>query len=146
MGKQFTATAVMILVEEGKLSLDDKISKYFTMPPRVGRILLCDICSRIRLAWETIHPNSICDVIIRKIISSPHQVGATGLPNGSKWDYSNLGYVTLGILIHKVTGKFYGDFLAERIFQAARHDDRSSYLEADIVPNRAAGYRLVDGN
>jgi len=64
---------------------------------------------------------------------------------GAKWDYSNLGYVTLGILIRKVTGKFYGDFLAERVFQPLGMTTARVISEADIVPNRAAGYRLVNG-
>ena len=66
-------------------------------------------------------------------------------PPGTKWAYSNLGYLTLGILIHRVTGEFYGDFLQQRIFQPL--DMRSTRIisEADIVPNRSAGYRLVKG-
>ena len=64
---------------------------------------------------------------------------------GTKWEYSNLGYVTLGILIRKVTGQFYGDFLAERVFRPLAMITARVISEADIVPNRAAGYRLVEG-
>ena len=66
-------------------------------------------------------------------------------PPGTSWSYSNLGYLTLGILIHKVAGEFYGDFLQERIFRPL--DMRTARIigEADIVPNRAAGYRLLKG-
>src|SRR5690606_23794072 len=64
---------------------------------------------------------------------------------GEKRGYSNLGFVTLGILIHKVTGKFYGDFLKERIFTPLGMTTARVISEADIIPNRAAGYRLVDG-
>jgi CubicO group peptidase (beta-lactamase class C family) len=66
-------------------------------------------------------------------------------PAGTKWSYSNLGYATLGILIHKVTGKFYGDFLQERIFKPLDMSTTRIISEADIIPNRAAGYRLVKG-
>jgi CubicO group peptidase (beta-lactamase class C family) len=62
---------------------------------------------------------------------------------GERWRYSNLGYVTLGILIRKVTGKFYGDVLRERIFGPLGMTTARVISEADIVPNRAAGYRLV---
>ena len=58
---------------------------------------------------------------------------------GDKWSYSNLGYVLLGILIHKVSGKFYGDFLQERVFQPLGMTTARIISEADIVPNRAAG-------
>ena len=64
---------------------------------------------------------------------------------GEKWDYSNSGYATLGFLIHKVTGKFYGEFLREKIFKPLGMTTARVISEADIVPNRAAGYRLVQG-
>ena len=53
--------------------------------------------------------------------------------------------MTLGILIHRVTGEFYGDFLQQRIFQPLGMQSARIISEADIVPNRAAGYRLVKG-
>ena len=53
--------------------------------------------------------------------------------------------MTLGILIRKVTGKYYGDFLNERIFKPLNMSTARIISEADIVPNRAAGYRLVRG-
>src|SRR5262249_40311225 len=64
---------------------------------------------------------------------------------GQKWSYSNLGYVLLGILIHKVSGQFYGDFLQEHVFGPLGMTTARIISEADIVPNRAAGYRLVKG-
>ena len=67
-------------------------------------------------------------------------------PVGSeKHACSNVGYVTLGILIGKVTGRFYGDFLQQRIFKPLGMNTARIINEADIVPNRAAGYRLVRG-
>jgi CubicO group peptidase (beta-lactamase class C family) len=57
-----------------------------------------------------------------------------------------VGYVTLGILIGKVTGHFYGEFLRERIFKPLGMTTARIISEADIVPNRAAGYRLVNGD
>src|SRR5204863_9808376 len=67
------------------------------------------------------------------------------LPPSSKWSYSNIAYANLGILIHRVTGKFYGDFLQQRIFQPLGMQATRIISEADIIPNRAAGYRLVKG-
>src|SRR5262249_47656203 len=64
---------------------------------------------------------------------------------GEGWGYSNLGYVVLGILISKVTGGFYGDFIQERIFKPLDMNMARIISEADIIPNRAAGYRLVNG-
>jgi len=64
---------------------------------------------------------------------------------GTSWSYSNLGFLTIGILIHKVTGEFYGDFLQEHIFLPLGMQTTRIISEADIVPNRSAGYRLVKG-
>jgi hypothetical protein len=64
---------------------------------------------------------------------------------GDKWAYSNLGYLTLGALIHKVSGRFYGDLLAERVFGPLGMTRTRIISEADIVADRAAGYRLVNG-
>jgi CubicO group peptidase (beta-lactamase class C family) len=64
---------------------------------------------------------------------------------GDRWKYSNTGYLLLGIIIHKVSGKFYGDVLAERIFTPLGMTTTRIISEADIVPHRAAGYTLVKG-
>lgn len=145
-GKQFTATAVMMLVEEGKLSLEDKITKYFTDAPEAWR----DITVRHLLTHTsgmTDYPPDFDlrrdyteDELFQRIKTIP-----LAFQPGEKWSYSNLAYVTLGILIHKVSGKFYGDFLQERVFKPLGMSTARIISEADIVPNRAAGYHLVNG-
>jgi CubicO group peptidase (beta-lactamase class C family) len=66
-------------------------------------------------------------------------------PPGEKWSYSNTGYVLLGVVIHRVTAEFYGDFLQERIFRSLGITSTRIISEADIVPHRSSGYRLVKG-
>jgi CubicO group peptidase (beta-lactamase class C family) len=66
-------------------------------------------------------------------------------PPGSRWNYSNTGYVLLGIIIHKASGQFYGDVLRDRVFKPLGMSSARIISEADIVPNRAAGYVLVGG-
>jgi hypothetical protein len=56
---------------------------------------------------------------------------------GEKWSYSNTGYVLLGVIIHRVTGQFYGDFLQERIFKPLGMTSTRIISEADIVPHRS---------
>jgi CubicO group peptidase (beta-lactamase class C family) len=145
-GKQFTATAVMMLVEEGKLSLEDKITKYFPDPPDAWH----DITVRHLLTHTsgmTDYPSDFDlrrdyteDELFQRIKTIP-----LAFQPGEKWSYSNLAYVMLGILIHKVSGKFYGDFLQDRVFKPLGMSTARIISEADIVPNRAAGYRLVNG-
>ena len=63
---------------------------------------------------------------------------------GDRWSYSNTGYVLLGIIIHRVTGVFYGDFLKDHVFRPLGMRTTRIISEADIIPNRAAGYHLVN--
>jgi CubicO group peptidase (beta-lactamase class C family) len=146
VGKQFTATAVMMLVEDGKLSLDGRINKYFTDAPASWQ----NITVRHLLthtAGTTDYPSDFDfrrDYTEDELLKRAEAIPLAFQP-GEKWSYSNLGYVVLGILIHKVSGKFYGDFLQERIFQPLGMTTARIISEEDIVPNRAAGYRLVKG-
>ena len=146
VGKQFTAAAVLLLAEDGKLALDDKIAKYLAGAPRGwSKVTVRHLLTHT--AGFTDYPDDFDlqrdyseDELLKRIMAMP-----LAFPPGEKWAYSNLGYVTLGSLIHKVTGKFYGDFLHERIFRPLRMDTARIITEADIVPNRAGGYVLVKG-
>jgi CubicO group peptidase (beta-lactamase class C family) len=146
VGKQFTATAVMMLVEEGKIGLDDPLTKYFTDAPAAWK----DVTVRELLSHTAGFGDYPKDFDFRKDQTEDEELKAVeGIPlafaPSTKWEYSNLGYLTLGILIHRVTGEFYGDFLQQRIFHPLGMDTTRIISEADIVPNRAAGYRLVKG-
>jgi CubicO group peptidase (beta-lactamase class C family) len=145
-GKQFTATAVMMLVEEGKLSLDDKITKYF---PDAS-----ESWTNITVRHMLTHTSGMTDYtpdfdLRRDYTEDELYQRIKPIPlafqPGEKWSYSNLAYVMLGILIHKVSGKFYGDFLQERVFKPLDMSTARVISEADIVPNRSAGYRVVNG-
>lgn len=146
LGKQFTATAVMMLVEEGKLHLDDAISKYFKdAPPAWNKVTIRELLSHT--AGFTDYPKGFDfrkDYTEDELLKIVEAIPLAYEP-GTKWSYSNLGYLTLGILIHRVTGKFYGDFLQERIFQPIGMTTTRIINEADIIPNRAAGYQWVKG-
>jgi CubicO group peptidase (beta-lactamase class C family) len=146
MGKQFTATAVMMLTEDGKIKLDDPITHYIKGAPAAwNQVTIRELLSHT--AGFTDYPKKFdfrkdySEADLLKIVEA---IPLAYTP-GTKWEYSNLGYLTLGILIHQVSGKFYGDFLQERIFQPLGMNTTRIISEADIVPNRAAGYRLVDG-
>jgi CubicO group peptidase (beta-lactamase class C family) len=71
-----------------------------------------------------------------------HKIEALPIENapGEKWAYRNTNYVLLGVLIHRVSGKFYGEFLAERVFRPLGMASTRIITETDLVPNRAAGY------
>lgn len=146
MGKQFTATAVMMLVEEGKITLDDPITKYLKDAPTTwNSVSVRHLLSHT--AGFTDYPDNFnfrADYTEEQLLKIISGVPLAFAP-GTKWSYSNLGYATLGILIHQVTGEFYGDFLQKRIFHPLGMHTTRIISEADIIPNRAAGYRLVKG-
>jgi CubicO group peptidase (beta-lactamase class C family) len=147
IGKQFTATLAMMLVEEGRMSLDDRISKYIPEAPEIWK----DITVRHLLTHTSGISNNLYtqinmrqdyteDEIVKKIAAIP-----LDFRPGERWNYSNPGYVMLGIIIGKAGGKFYGDLLREKIFQPLGMSTARIINEADIIPNRAAGYRLAKG-
>lgn len=146
MGKQFTAMAVMMLVEQGKLSLDDPLTNFFPDAPAAwSQVKIKNLLSHT--AGFTDYPDNFDfrrdyteDELLKIVEGIP-----LAFPPGSKWSYSNLGYLTLGIVIHRVTGQFYGDFLHDHVFAPLGMSTTRIISEADIVPNRAAGYRLVKG-
>jgi CubicO group peptidase (beta-lactamase class C family) len=146
VGKQFTATAVMMLVEEGKVGLEDPLTKFFPNAPASWKqVTVRELLSHT--AGFTDYPKNFNfrkDYTENEVVKIIEGIPLAYRP-GTKWSYSNLGYATLGILIHRVTGKFYGDFLQERIFKPLDMSTTRIISEADIIPNRAAGYRLVKG-
>ena len=147
VGKQFTSAAVMLLVEDGKLALDDSITKFFSNAPPSWR----GITVRHLLTHTSGIPDYTTDAMDYRRDYSEDELAkmAFGLtpefPAGSRWNYSNTGYVLLGIIIGKASGKFYGDVLRERVFTPLGMRTARVITEEDIVPNRAAGYRLVRG-
>lgn len=147
VGKQFTAVAAMLLVEDGKLQLDDVVTKYLPAAPASWQ--------RIKVRHLLTHTSGLPDytqgtIDYRKDYTEDELLQfAYGLKlefePGARWNYSNTGYVVLGVLIHKVSGQFYGDLLRQRVFQPLGMKSARIISEADIVPNRASGYRLVRG-
>jgi CubicO group peptidase (beta-lactamase class C family) len=135
----------MMLVEEHKLSLEDPISKHLAVPPSWSSITVRHLLTHTSGLGDypedfSLQKDYTEDDLLKMITAQP-----LGLAAGEKWNYSNLGYVTLGILIRKVSGEFYGDLLQKRIFGPLGMTHTRIISEADIIPNRAAGYVLKDG-
>ncbi|MGB2628491.1 MAG: serine hydrolase domain-containing protein [Candidatus Acidiferrum sp.] len=154
VGKQFVAVGVMMLVEEGKVSLDDSLQKYFPDAPETWKgITVRNLLSHTSgLAEyesdERTKPGGPFDLrldfsevqLYKNIAAMPLDFKPCG-----KWSYRNTNYVLLGMIIRRVTGEFYGDFLQSRMFKPLGMTSTRIISEEDIVPHRAAGYRLVDG-
>ena len=146
LGKQFTAAAVMLQVEDGTLALDDPLTRFYPeAPPGWSRITIRNLLN---------HTSGIADygqanVDYRRDYGDDEFARvAFGLklefPPGTRFSYSNTGYALLGFVVRKVSGRFYGGVLAERVFAPLGMKTARVIGEADIVPNRAAGYELVE--
>jgi N-acyl-D-amino-acid deacylase len=147
VGKQFTAAAVMLLVEDGKLSLNDPLTKFFPEAPQHWQ--------RITVRHLLTHTSGLPDytggmIDYRRDYTEDELVRfAYGLKPefapGARWNYSNTGYVVLGATVRKASGQFYGDLLRDRVFGPLGMKTARIITEEDIVPHRAAGYRLSRG-
>ncbi len=143
--KQFTAVAVLALMEDRQLSLDDPVSLYITnVPSHWGTITIKQLLSHTSGLTADMTP-----VFLRfKDEFSPEElVGLfetaplTAAP-GSKWQYSNLNYWILGLIIGSVSGKPYVDYVNERLLQPAglirtRYGD-----QRDVILGRSTGYEI----
>lgn len=146
VGKQFTAALVLLLVEDGKVGLDDPIAKHLPTAPEAWK----DITVRHLLTHTSGLGDPYAKIDFRKDYTDEELIQIEGtiplkFKPREKWAYSNMGYHVLGLLCNKVGGKFYADQLRERVFQPAGMTTARLISEADIVPNRAAGYELVKG-
>lgn len=148
VGKQFTAAAVMLLVEDGRLRLDDSIAGYF---PDDAPESWKPITVRHLLTHTSGIPTYSQDVLDYRRDYTEDDLArvaygmAPEFRAGSRWSYSNTGYILLGALVRRAGGRFYGDVLRDRVFGPLGMKTARVISEADIVRGRASGYRLVDG-
>jgi CubicO group peptidase (beta-lactamase class C family) len=144
LAKQLTAVAVMLQAEDGKLDLDASIARYLPGAPDAWQA----ITVRHLLTHTSGIPNYDERLLdYRKDYTEDQLVQiAFGLrpefPAGSRWSYSDTGYVLLGIIVRKASGRFYGDVLRDRAFGPLGMNSARVISEEDIVMHRAGGYRL----
>jgi D-alanyl-D-alanine carboxypeptidase len=145
LSKPFTAAAVLLLVEDGKVGLDDPISRHLALAPEawsgvtVRHLLnhtsgiksytsLPDFLKSPRKDYER-------EELVRLVSDLPLE-----FEPGSKWDYNNTGYFLLGMIIEKASGKSYAEFLSERLFTPLGMTATRVNDHRELIPNRANGY------
>lgn len=144
--KQFTATAVLLLREEGKLSLSDPITKFLPGYPTHGHVItveqLLNHTSGIRsytgipgYMGTKIQADLTPAQLIDAFDSEPMDFAP-----GERWQYNNSGYVLLGAVIENASGKTYAEFVAKRIFEPLGMKATAYGAESPVLPKRAAGY------
>jgi CubicO group peptidase (beta-lactamase class C family) len=151
IGKTFTATAIMLLQKDGKLSIEDPINKYLdSLPESWKNITIKNLLTHTSGIKDYAHDFPGYPFIEKdrkqEITEAQFIRMATNLPlnfqPGERWAYSNSNFVLLGFIIHKVSGKFFGDFVKERIFEPAGMKETRYTDVREIIPNRASGYLL----
>ena len=143
--KQFTATAILQLVEKGKLALDDSIGKFIpTCPYPVSSIRIEQFLSHTS-GMGSRNETPAYKAIDRKGMT-PQQLVTyfttlpIDFPAGSKWQYNNANFYVLGYLIEKLSGMTYANYITENIFKPAGMMRSYVGKEEAIVPNRTSGY------
>jgi D-alanyl-D-alanine carboxypeptidase len=141
VSKQFIATGIMSLVQEGRLSVDDPISKYLEGAPAAWkditvRHLLTHTSGIVREAPGYDPSRILSDA---DVIKAAYPVALRFAP-GAKWEYGNVGYFALAEIIRTVAGRPWPDYLSEKVFQPSGMNTTYPTNTKERVPNRAAGY------
>jgi CubicO group peptidase (beta-lactamase class C family) len=146
ISKQLAAGVAMLLVEDGKIVLDDPVKKYLPdAPPAWDGITIRHLLTHTSGIPEYEYGK---DFDMRKDYTDDERLRIVyrmklEFTPGSRWNYSDTGYMVLGIFLTRAGGEFYGDILRHRVFEPLGMNTARIISEEDVIPNRAAGYRLV---
>ena len=151
LSKQFTAAAVMLLVRDGKLRYDDHLTDVFPDFPAYGRaVTIRHLLNHTAglLDYEDLMPPAdpsrpVEDVQIDDagVLDLLERQTAGRFPPGTRWAYSNSGYVVLGLVVAKVSGRAFPEFLRDRIFLPLGMTGTLAYVRGrNEIPRRAYGH------
>ena len=151
MNKMFTAVATLQLVQAGKISLSDSVGKYLTDYPNK------DIATKVTIQQLLTHTGGTGDFFgpqfeahrleLKTLQDYVKLYGERGpeFEPGSRWEYSNYGFLLLGVIIERVSGQNYYDFVSQHVYAPARMTSTASLSESEQVPMRSVGYTHMDG-
>lgn len=142
--KPFTTIAIMMLVEEGKIALDEKAIKYLEwLPEKYREITVRQLLTHTSGVNRDLRRDNLDtfseEEFRRRLAAEPRS-----FERGERFQYSNTGYILLGMIVETVGGKSYEDFLNERIFKPLGMENTKYYEPPDTDKNRASGYQLED--
>ncbi|HTL14055.1 MAG TPA: serine hydrolase domain-containing protein [Thermomonas sp.] len=150
VSKQFTAAAILLLAQDGRLGLDDPVRRWLPALPKAA--------ARVTLRHLLTHTSGLADY--EDLMAEPYegQIRDAGVLDllaredrlqfrpGSAYRYSNSGYALLALVVERASGLAYPDFLRTRIFEPLGMHDTLAYVAGGPeVPHRAFGYSLADG-
>jgi D-alanyl-D-alanine carboxypeptidase len=152
MNKMFTAVSILQLVQAGKIGLNDPLGKYLTDYPNK------DVATKVTIHHLLTHTGGTGDFFGPEF--EAHRLELRTLDDyvklyskrdlafepGSKWEYSNYGFLLLGIVIEKVSGQNYYDYVREHVYVPAGMTSTGSEPEDQPVADRSVGYTKMNGN
>jgi CubicO group peptidase (beta-lactamase class C family) len=143
--KQFTAAAVLLLEEQGKLNIQDPIKKYLAdSPPAWDQITIYQVLTHTSGIPSITNSSEYSKLEVLPLTPSQNIDKIRDQPlefkPGSQFKYSNSGYILLGYLVEKVSGQSYQDFLQKNIFTPLGMKDSGCDSNSAIIPRRASGY------
>jgi CubicO group peptidase (beta-lactamase class C family) len=154
--KQFTAASIMLLARDGKLHYDDRVTDFFPEFPAYGKSItvrnllnhtsgLEDYDDLLMKQYPDTPPEKIPRIHDAGVLRLMEQQTATKFPPGSQWEYSNSGYAVLAMIVEKVSGQPFGQFLQERIFTPLKMKNTLAYENGkNEVAHRAYGHTKKD--
>lgn len=156
--KQFTAACIMLLVRDGKLRYDERLTDIFPEFPAYGKAIMIrhllshtsglpDYEDLLTKLYPDAPPEKIPQILDAGVLQLLEQQTTGKFAPGSRWEYSNSGYAVLAMIVEKASGKPFGQFLQERIFQPLGMTNSLAFQNGkNEVPHRAYGHtRKGDG-
>ena len=147
--KQFTASAILKLQEQGKLNVQDKLAKYFPDFPRGDEVTLHHLLTHTSGIRSYTDKPGFMDKVTSPIapddLIKSFQNDAYDFDPGKKWRYDNSGYFLLGRIIEKVSGQSYGEFLRKNFFEPLGMTNTGVYRAGLSLQHEALGYQFTGG-
>lgn len=153
--KQFTAACIMLLAGDGKLHYDDHLSDFFPEFPAYGKSItvrnllnhtsgLDDYEDILMKQYPDTPPEKVPQILDAGVLKLLEQQSSGEFAPGTKWEYSNSGYAVLAMIVEKVSGKTFGQFLQERIFTPLKMKNTLAYEKGkNEVPHHAYGHSKI---
>ena len=151
MNKMFTATATLQLVQAGKLALNEPLGRYLSDYPNK------DLAAKVTIYQLLTHTGGTGDIFgpefqthrleLRTLDDYVKLYGSRALEfePGSKWEYSNYGFILLGVVIERVSGQSYYDYVRDHVYKPAGMTSSGSEPEDQTVSDRSVGYTRMGG-
>jgi D-alanyl-D-alanine carboxypeptidase len=142
MSKQFTAASIMLLQQDGKLTIDDPLSKYLPQLPYAKRVTLRNLLNHTSGIPDYLDYIPDTGLTTPKILAVLEKVRVDSTP-GTRYEYSNSNFILLGVVVTKASGMPFDRFVTQRIFRPLGLGSTSVGTAAKDLPNGALGYTVV---